>query len=135
MRPAIVHHTTLPAGTVPGPAAGDDRCLQPRLRRGLPGHRKCVQRRAILQSPFFMGRKLSTPRAPSARNVWGKPSEERLNARLSAPKDQRVNVMCALVSIDDLEVDEVPGDTELVGDAIAAEHVARETCDIERLAA
>jgi hypothetical protein len=132
----IVHHTTQPAHaeTVPG-RLGDRRRLRPHMRRRPARRRSCDSRRAILQSPVFMGRKPSTPAATTCAGVSVKPSEERLNARLGPPEDQRVNVVRAFIGIDDLEVDEMPGDTELVGDAVAAEHVARETGDIERLAA
>src|SRR5438045_9117673 len=52
-----------------------------------------------------------------------------------AAEDQRMDVVRALVGVHDFEVDEVPDDAELVRDAVAAEHVARHACDVERLAA
>jgi len=46
-----------------------------------------------------------------------------------------VDVVRAFVGIDDLEVDDMADDAELVGDAVAAEHIAREARDLQRLAA
>src|SRR5881396_2119288 len=47
-----------------------------------------------------------------------------LDAGLRAAEDQGVDVVRAFVGVDHLEVDEVADDAELVGDAVAAEHVA-----------
>src|SRR5438445_8281906 len=58
-----------------------------------------------------------------------------LDAGLRAAEDQRVDVVRALVGVDHLQVDDVADDAELVGNPVAAEHVARSTCDIQRLAA
>ena len=45
-----------------------------------------------------------------------------------------MDVMRAFVGVHDLEIDEMTDDTKLVDDAIAAEHVASDACDVERLA-
>src|SRR5438552_3475157 len=58
-----------------------------------------------------------------------------LDAGLRAAEDQGVDVVRAFVGIDHLQVDDVADDAELVGDAIAAQHVAREARDLQRLAA
>src|SRR6266850_1237653 len=60
---------------------------------------------------------------------------EGLDAGLRAAEDQRVDVVRAFVGIDHLEVDDMADDAELVGDAVAAQHVAREARDLQRLAA
>ena len=60
---------------------------------------------------------------------------KRRDAGLRAAEDQRVHVVRAFVGVHDLEVDEMPDDAELVDDAVAAEHVARDARDVERLAA
>src|SRR2546429_97547 len=60
---------------------------------------------------------------------------EGLDAGLRAPEDQRVDIVRAFVGIDHLQVDDVADDAELVGDAVAAQHIAREARDLERLAA
>jgi hypothetical protein len=66
-----------------------------------------------------------TPRRPSPiSNEAG--SEKRLNARLCTAENQRVNVVRAFVRIHHFEIDEVTGDAEFIGDAVTAEHVARE---------
>src|SRR5512137_19601 len=70
------------------------------------------------------------PRACAAARL-----EERLDAGLRAAEDQRVDVVRAFVGVDHLEVQHVARDAVLVADAVAAEHVAREPCDFERLAA
>jgi len=59
---------------------------------------------------------------------------KRGDTRLRATEDQRMDVMRAFVSVHDLEIDEMTDDTKLVDDAIAAEHVASDACDVERLA-
>src|SRR4051812_14275568 len=58
-----------------------------------------------------------------------------LDSRNRATEDQRVDVVRALVGVHHFEVDDVPDHTELVGYAVAAEHVARDARDVERLAA
>src|SRR5438309_2611326 len=58
---------------------------------------------------------------------------EGLDPGLRAAEDQRVDVVRAFVGVDDLEVDDVADDAEFVGDAVAAEHVARGAGDVERL--
>src|SRR5258707_15702894 len=89
-----------------------------------------------------LGRSPCCPAAgsPSSRTAMAAarstvPLIEGLNTGDGAPQDQRVDVVRAFVGIDDLEVDEVADDAELVGDAVAAEHVARHARDVERLAA
>src|SRR6266849_6270063 len=62
-------------------------------------------------------------------------SAERRDAGLRAAEDEGVDVMRALVSVDRLEVHDVANHVELVGDAVAAMHVARDAGDVERLAA
>src|SRR5581483_6752708 len=49
---------------------------------------------------------------------------ERLDPGLRAAEDESVDVVRALVGVDDLEVEHVAHDAELVGDAVAPEHVA-----------
>ena len=46
-----------------------------------------------------------------------------------------MDVVGALVGVDHLQVHHVADDAELVGDAVAAEHVARHARHVERLAA
>src|SRR6266480_6990083 len=58
-----------------------------------------------------------------------------LDAGLRAAEDQGVDVVRAFVGIDHLQVDDVADDAELVGDAVAAQHIAREARDLQRLAA
>src|SRR5262249_1390721 len=58
-----------------------------------------------------------------------------LNARLRAPEDQRVNVVCAFVSIDGLQIAQHAHHVKFVRDAVAAVDVARQAGDVERLAA
>src|SRR5690606_29779833 len=62
-------------------------------------------------------------------------ARERLDAGLRAPEYEGVNVVRALVGVDHLEVHEVADHAVLVGDAVAAVHVARHARDLERLAA
>src|SRR5271166_903071 len=62
-------------------------------------------------------------------------SKERLQARLRASQDQRVNVVRALVGVHGLEVREVAHDLVFDLDAVAAVHVARGSRDVERLSA
>src|SRR5207302_4007130 len=66
----------------------------------------------------------------AARRLTG----EGLDAGLRAPEDERVDIVRAFVGIDHLQVDDVADDAELVGDAVAAQHIAREARDLERLA-
>src|SRR5215218_9269455 len=78
------------------------------------------------------------PVAPARmmRSVIGRRSlEERLDAGLRAPEDQRVHVVRALVGIDGLKVLRMAHDVVLFLDAVAAVHVAGDSGDIERLAA
>src|SRR5688572_10582458 len=62
-------------------------------------------------------------------------STERGDPGLGAPEYQRVDVVRAFVGVDRLEVHHVADYVELVGDAVAAVHVAARTRDLERLAA
>src|SRR3954470_14944660 len=62
-------------------------------------------------------------------------SEKRLDAGLGAAEDQRVNVVRALVSVDGFEIAQHAHHVKLVGDAVAAMHVAGEARDVEGLAA
>src|SRR5690349_5840884 len=64
--------------------------------------------------------------APPDRLVEG------LDAGDGAAEDQRMDVVRALVGVHDLEVHRVADHAEFVGDAVAAEHVARGACDVER---
>ncbi len=45
-----------------------------------------------------------------------------------------MHVVRALIGVDHLEVDHMARDAEFVGNAIAAEHVARQPRDLKRLA-
>jgi len=58
---------------------------------------------------------------------------ERLDAGDGASEDERVDVRRALVGVDRLEVDGVTHHVVLVDDAVAAQHVARDASDVERL--
>src|SRR5256885_8802399 len=58
-----------------------------------------------------------------------------LDAGLRAAEDQGVDVVRAFVGIDHLQFDDVADDAELVGDAVAAEHIAGDARNVERLAA
>src|SRR5471032_3453164 len=60
---------------------------------------------------------------------------EGLDAGDGAAEDQRMDVVRALVGVDRLEVHGVADHVILVGDTVAAVHVARDAGDIERLAA
>src|SRR5208283_1379683 len=62
-------------------------------------------------------------------------SEEGLKARLSAAKDQGVNILRALIGIDGFEVLRVAHHMILDLDAVGAVHVARLSSDIQSLAA
>src|SRR5208283_4758375 len=57
------------------------------------------------------------------------------DAGLGAPQDQGVDVVGAFVSVDRLQVHHVADHVVLVGDAVAAMHVAGGAGDVERLAA
>lgn len=52
-----------------------------------------------------------------------------------AAEDQRVDIVGALVGVHHFQVDQVAGDAEFVGDAVAAQHVAGQAGDVEGLAA
>ena len=54
---------------------------------------------------------------------------------MRAAQDQRVDVVRAFVGVDHFEVHQVARHAELVADAVAAHHVARQAGDVERLAA
>src|ERR1700747_3670834 len=53
----------------------------------------------------------------------------------SSAEDQSVDVMGALISVDGLQVQDMPHHVILDLDAVAAVHVARSAGDVERLAA
>src|SRR3546814_8538339 len=61
--------------------------------------------------------------------------EKRLQSGLRPAQDQRVHVVRAFVRVDHLEIDQMAGDAELVGNTVAAQHVARQAGHIQRLAA
>ncbi len=60
--------------------------------------------------------------------------EKRLQTGLGTPKDQRMNVMCALVGIDRLQVDHMTDDVEFQADTVSAMHIAGVTRNLQRLA-
>src|SRR3546814_20026645 len=60
--------------------------------------------------------------------------EKRLQSGLRPAQDQRVHVVRAFVRVDHLEIDQMAGDAELVGNTVAAQHVARQAGHIPRLA-
>src|SRR3546814_15083155 len=60
---------------------------------------------------------------------------ERGNAGLRATENQGVNIVRPFVGVDDFEVDQMAGDAELVGAAVAAQHVACGARDIPSLSA
>src|SRR5690349_7976221 len=62
-------------------------------------------------------------------------SVEGLDARLGAAEYQRMDVMRALIGIDRFQIQNVTDHIELVGDTVAAMHVAGCPRDVERLAA
>ncbi len=74
-------------------------------------------------------------RTPGRAGEEGSVARKRLDAGLRAAEDQRVDVVRALVGVDGLEIAEHAHHVELVGDAVAAVHVARQPRDLERLAA
>src|SRR6185437_2351196 len=78
--------------------------------------------------------KACSPRGGSERSERGDPSK-RGYAGLCTAEDQRMDVVRPLVGVDGLEVQHVADHVELVDDAVAAVHVARHPCDLERLAA
>src|SRR5262245_45407425 len=61
-------------------------------------------------------------------------SRKRLDPGLRAAEDQRVDIVRALVGVDCLEVRHHAHDVELVRNAVAAVHIARQAGDLERLA-
>src|SRR3984957_562422 len=62
-------------------------------------------------------------------------SEESLYPGLGSAENQGMDIMRAFVGIHHLEIHDMPNDAVLVRDAVAAQHVARHACDIQRLAA
>src|SRR5579862_6410973 len=79
--------------------------------------------------PAAQGREMSVPRRRRGA------LHERLDARLRAAEDEGMDVVRALVGVDRLEVQDVADHAELVGDAVAAMHVAGDAGDIQCLAA
>ena len=62
-------------------------------------------------------------------------STERLDPRLSPAEDQRMDIMRTFIGVDDFEVNEMANHPVFVADAVAAEHIARQPGDVQRLAA
>src|SRR5947208_9854352 len=76
------------------------------------------------------------PRRGASRAGRGNRSARKgLNPRLRPPEYQGVYIVRALVGVHHLEVYHVAHHAELVRDAVAAQHVAREARDLQRLAA
>src|SRR5208283_4479828 len=71
--------------------------------------------------------------SPRAANLGS--SRERLYAGLCSAQNQRVNIMRALVGIHHLEIHHMANHAELVRYAVAAEHIARRSRDVQGLAA
>src|SRR5205823_2698849 len=99
-----------------------------------------VSRRAVpaRTRPFLMKSLRSSSLSMALPSFHEKAAElggKGLDAGLRAAEDEGVDVVRAFVGIDHLEVDDVADDAELVGDAVAAQHVAREARDLQRLAA
>mmetsp|Transcript_55833 Transcript_55833/g.147605 ORF Transcript_55833/g.147605 Transcript_55833/m.147605 type:complete len:211 (+) Transcript_55833:209-841(+) len=69
------------------------------------------------------------------RGGEGGAGDEARDARDRPPENQRVDVVGALVGVDCLEIAGVPHDVALVGHAVAAQHVAGLSRDVEGLAA
>src|SRR5437667_2537301 len=69
------------------------------------------------------------------RGAGRKRSAEGGDAGLGAAEDEGVDVVRALVGVGRLEVHDMADDVELVDDAVAAVHVARDPGDVEGLAA
>src|SRR5690606_28215482 len=61
--------------------------------------------------------------------------EERLQACLRATQDQSMDVVGAFIGVHDFQVDQVAGYAELVRNTVAAQHVAGQAGDVQRLAA
>src|SRR6266851_6368721 len=84
-------------------------------------------------------RDISKPVSSRARTVGGhnvaELAGERSDAGLGAAEDQGVDVVGAFIGVDRLEVHHVTDHVVLVGDAVAAMHVAGGAGDVERLAA
>ncbi len=85
------------------------------------------------------GPALSNPvfRRPAARSLLQLPTWsvcEGLNAGLSASQDQGVDVVCALIGVDRLEVQHMAYHAVFVTHAITAMHVSGIARDLERLA-
>ena len=55
------------------------------------------------------------------------------DSRLCATENQGVDIVSAFIRIYSLEIDEMAHDVELVGDAVSAVHIPRDSGDIERL--
>ena len=60
-------------------------------------------------------------------------SAESGDSRLCATENQGVDIVSAFIRVHSLEVDEMAHDVELVGDAVSAVHIPRDSCDVERL--
>src|SRR5258708_25748237 len=81
--------------------------------------------------------RISAARSFSASpdNRVAKRSEKRLDPRLRAAEDQRVDVVGTLVGVDRLEIAQHAHDVEFLGNAVAAVHVAGEAGGLQRLSA
>src|SRR6185312_11271923 len=107
--------------------------------RARPGHRRLACRQAAKTwmpgtrpGMTSWGRRLRSHRAHFKFQYV---SHERLDAGLGAAEDERVDVVRALVGVHGLEVLRHADDVILLGDAVAAVHVACRPGDVERLAA
>jgi len=73
--------------------------------------------------------------SPTFVSVFFLLAGEGLKAGDGAAQDESMDVVCAFVRVDGLEVHDVPDDVVLVADAVAAQHVAALAGDVQRLAA
>ncbi len=105
---------------------------------GTSTRRQFLRRAVCIQAAFMACRAL--PDRLVIRRGGASPekrpnSTEGRDAGLRATENQRMNVVRALVGIDRFEVHYMADHMELVGDAVAAVHVAGRARDIQRLAA
>src|ERR1700679_1113421 len=61
--------------------------------------------------------------------------EEGLYPGLRSAENQGMNVVRAFIGVHHLEIHDVPNDAIFIGDAVAAQHVARKARNLQRLAA
>src|ERR1700720_4653614 len=83
------------------------------------------RRRVIVPRTLFFGKRRM--RMACLSREGGDPG-------LRTPQDQGMDVVSALIGVDCLEVHHVADHVVLVGDAVAAMHVAGSAGDVERLA-